>query len=289
MKDSRITRILKTFHRPMKKNQNSMRQGKASETITVAHTYEMRKKAYNLLYRTYLEKEYLPVGQLKMSYSINDACEKTFTVISKQSGNIVGALTVVFNDELPLPAYQLYQREIIASQKTPNSICEITSLAIDKNVDNGFELLKNMFHFAWLVSSEIMKCSGFIITINPKHQRFYEQKLLFKQIGLVKQYEKVGGAPAVLLHLDFSVISNAMNSKPTSEDSKIMKRTFYYKAKISYETNQQLLEKFKYYFSPMQPEEIEHFFKVEPEVWMSLSKNERIFINKKILQCQILA
>ena len=56
--------------------------------------------------------------------------------------------------------------------------------------------------FAYLVSRELHGATDMVITINPRHRRYYEHRMHFMEAGPVRSYGKVGGAPAVLLRCD---------------------------------------------------------------------------------------
>jgi hypothetical protein len=45
-----------------------------------------------------------------------------------------------------------------------------------------------------------------VITVNPRHVRFYRNVMLFELLGEEKSCEKVNGAPAVLLRMDLTTM-----------------------------------------------------------------------------------
>ncbi len=51
---------------------------------------------------------------------------------------------------------------------------------------------------------EELKADNLVIAVNPKHQRFYQKVLLFKQIGPERSYEYVKGNPAIAMCLELN-------------------------------------------------------------------------------------
>jgi hypothetical protein len=63
-----------------------------------------RRAAYRLVYELYLEKEYALPHPSKMWLSIFDALPETATLVVKRGDGVVGAVTVVFDSDIGLPA-----------------------------------------------------------------------------------------------------------------------------------------------------------------------------------------
>jgi hypothetical protein len=175
--------------------------------IRVANDLESRRKAYQLVYKLYLEKEYAKPHPSKMWLSIFDALPETTTLLVERtdSGVAVGALTVVFDSPLSLPADRLYQPELDALRASGRRIAEVVSLGIAEEAQAGSLVLVKLFNFAYFIARGIRSSTDFVITVNPRHVRFYERLMLFAEAGPERGYDKVGGAPAVLLRLDFDV------------------------------------------------------------------------------------
>jgi hypothetical protein len=64
--------------------------------------------------------------------------------------------------------------------------------------------MKHLFKVAYLTAARLVGGTDFLITVNPRHTRFYRRTLLMEPQGPERSYDKVAGAPAVLLGLDLT-------------------------------------------------------------------------------------
>jgi hypothetical protein len=137
-----------------------------------------------------------------MWLSIYDALPETTTfLVERIDGTAVGALTVVLDSPMGLPADELYRGELDALRASGRRPAEIVSLGVDEEAARGSQVLMKLFNFAYLVARKIRRATDFVITVNPRHVAFYRRKVLFAEAGPERSYEKVGGAPAVLLSI----------------------------------------------------------------------------------------
>ena len=177
-------------------------------TVRVANQLELRQKAYKLIYYLYLK-----LGLAKKTYSglwlsIFDALPETTTLVAEdEKGQIAGALTVVFDSPIGLPADELYKTEIDKIRHANRQICEIVSFSVNSEAISTTKILAGLFYCSWLFALRIKNYTDFIITVNPCYNKLYCRKLLFNKIGPEKNYAKVNGAPAVLLNLSLKLPS----------------------------------------------------------------------------------
>jgi N-acyl amino acid synthase FeeM len=174
-------------------------------TIGAAADMATRRAAYRLIYSLYLEKEYAAPHPSRMWLSIFDALPETTTLVVKQGDDVVAALTVIFDSEMKLPADRLYSAELDAMRRAGRRPAEIVSLGVSPSASKGSEILVKLFNFVYLLSRRIRGATDFINTVNPRHAGFYRRTLMFEKAGEVRNYDKVGGAPAVMLRLDLDV------------------------------------------------------------------------------------
>ncbi len=174
-------------------------------SIRVASSIEDRKKAWSLVYQKYAESGYAEPDNSGLWYGPHDVLPGAFTFLVERGSELLATLTVAPDSSLGLAADQLYRDEIDLIRAAGRKPCEIMSLACrEKNLRHGAEIMMHLFKLAYLVASRLMKATDFMITVNPRHVRFYERILLLKRIGAEKEFGKVGGAPAVLLNLDLT-------------------------------------------------------------------------------------
>ncbi len=116
--------------------------------------------------------------------------------------NAVSTVSVINDSELfGLPIDVVFREEVDALRHQGRKVAEIGALANlrKRRWSNVIVLLfKAIFYYTALT-----KINDLVIMVNPKHQSFYTQILLFEPLGEgeAKEYEKVG-APAIPLRLD---------------------------------------------------------------------------------------
>jgi hypothetical protein len=175
--------------------------------VGVANDLESRRKAYRVVYELYLEKEYAEPNASRMWVSSFDALAGTTTLLAEdaEDGTPVGALTAVSDSPAGLPADSLYRPELDALRASGRRLCEIISLGVDSRAARGTEVLVKLFNHVYLLARRIRGATDFVITVNPRHAGFYQKTLLFTAAGPGREYDKVGGAPALLMRLDLAV------------------------------------------------------------------------------------
>jgi hypothetical protein len=173
--------------------------------IRVASSIEDRRRAWELVYRVYAEKGYAEKDAQGLWYGIHDALPETTTFVVEREGDVVAALTVVFDSPLGLPADNLYGRELDTLRRQGRRLCEIVSLvSVERRMSLGANVLRHLFKLAYITARYLEKATDFVITVNPHHVQYYEKSLLFEELAGERTYEKVCGAPAVLLRLDLA-------------------------------------------------------------------------------------
>jgi len=171
--------------------------------IRVASAEEDRRAAWRLVYRAYEEEGYITEPGDGMWYGLHDLLPDTTTFLVDDEGAPVASLTLVFDGAEGLPADELYRDELDALRGAGGRLCEIVSLVnIDRSRSARAEIVRHLFKFAYITARYGECATDFVITVNPHHVPYYEKVLLFDVRGGEKVYDKVGGAPAVLLHLD---------------------------------------------------------------------------------------
>jgi len=203
---------------------------KGQYRLRVAADLESRKKAYALVYRLYLEKGYARPDPSRMWLSAFDAIPETTTfLVERVSDNeAAGALTVVFDSSVGLPADNVYAAELNLLRNSGRRLAEITSLGVAENGTKGPEILARLLNHAYLLARKVRGATDFVVTVNPRHVPFYERLLLFAKAGPEREYGKVGGAPAVLLYLSLSVVEQEIRLAHSSGKAQPVKsRTLY--------------------------------------------------------------
>ena len=97
--------------------------------VHVANRPALRQKAYEMLYYLYSKMGITQKKDSDMWLSIYDALPETTTFVAENDhGCIAGALTVVLDSPIGLPADELYKEEIDELRNSGEKICEFVSL-----------------------------------------------------------------------------------------------------------------------------------------------------------------
>ncbi len=145
---------------------------------------------------------YMCPQALEYRYSVHDALPGTVTFLVEHAGETVGTVTVFPDSPLGLVADEIYLSELDALRALGRHVVEVGRLAIRDDFKNQRTILINLFDALELHSRCVRGATDLAITVNPAHVNFYQRMLLFQNIGEIREYESVCGAPAVLLRLD---------------------------------------------------------------------------------------
>jgi hypothetical protein len=241
-------------------------------TVRTANRYELREKAYKLLHKIYLKMGIVNNNSNKLWLSIYDALPETTTLISEDSkGKIGGALTLVFDSHIGLPADELYKEEIDEIRKTGGQICEFISLGTRNGGKASLKIIAGLFYCAFLHAWQRKKTAILVITVHSRLEKFYCRKLSFEKIGPERNYAKVNGEPTVLLCLSLDKINKLRHKARIFPFSML---------DCSDEKEIQIAEKIKNMVQPMSDEEFLTLFIEKTDTWEKASNQQKEFIKK---------
>jgi hypothetical protein len=247
---------------------------KRHSKIRIANQLELRRKAYELLHQIYSQMGIAPDVPDGMWLSIHDALPETTTFLAENDqGEIDGALTVVFDSPIGLPADALYKGEIDRIRSAGRKICEIISLGISDTAEGSVKTLAGLFYCAYLLGWRSKKSTDFVITVHADYENFYCRHLLFKKIGAVRNYAKVKGAPTVLLHLPL------MLPDMLKEEEKL----HVFPLRLidhSEKKTQEVIEKIEAMLLPISEEELRYFFIEKTDTWEKATPQQKDYIRK---------
>lgn len=241
--------------------------------IVPATDLETRREAHELVYRLYRSKGYTETLESGIWLSVYNILPDTVTLVVVRNDEVVGTLTVVFDGALGLPADELYGQELRPLRGPGRSPSEIISLGVSEEVSRraSQQILVKLFNHVYLTAWYVRKSTDFVITVNPNHADYYRKTLLFECAGEEKTYEKVGGAPARLLHLALEIPTQAVGD-PAADH--LRKRTLY-RYFHTRDEERQILPELRAGLAPMSEEEFEYFAMDRTEIWERASDHER--------------
>lgn len=163
-----------------------------------------RSAAYGLVYRNYRRKGLVVPNRYQMRVTPFHLLPTTNTLCAVQHGRVACTLTVVGDGELGLPMESVYGEEVDNARRQGLCVGEVSCLASQEMSTREFlpifiEITR------WLMQhARAYGMDQLLITIHPKHGRFYERFMGFRQIGPERAHPSVGGAPAAAYSLDFA-------------------------------------------------------------------------------------
>lgn len=240
--------------------------------IRIANQPELRKKAYQLLHRLYSKMGIAPQESNGMWLSIYDALPETTTfVVEDDQGEMAGALTLVLDSPIGLPADALYKEDIDRLRNSGRKVSEIISLGISDSTKGSVKLLASLFYCAYLLSWRSKNYTDFVITVHARYEKFYCRSILFKKIGEVREYAKVDGAPTVLLNLPLKL--------PEMLKEKL--RIFpLYMLNYSYQKEIEVTKKIEAMRTSISEEEFYYFFIEKTNTWEKATPQQKEYIKK---------
>jgi hypothetical protein len=240
--------------------------------VYIANQPELRQKAFELLYKLYSKMGIASNEPNGMWLSIYDALPETSTFVAEDDqGEIAGALTLVFDSPIGLPADALYKEEIDRLRCSGRKICEIISLGINDTAKGSVKLLAGLFYCAYLLSWCSKNSTDFVITVHARYEKFYCRNILFKKIGALRNYAKVNGAPTVLLNLPLML----------PEMLKKKRRIFPLSMlKYSEQMELEVIQKIEAMLIPMSEEEFYYFFIEKTDIWEDATPQQKDYIKK---------
>jgi hypothetical protein len=186
--------------------------------IRLTDTAEGRSSASLLINKMYAWRGYAGTHQI-----VDDPNRITLTATDK--GEVVGTLTIGFDADVGLAADQVFKEELDEMRDHGARLCEFTKLAFDPSVKSKASLA-NLFHLAVIYARDIHHRTDIVIEVNPRHRRFYEQMLGFRQQGQLKTNPRVN-APAYLLRVGLDFVTEQIRQYGGTFTERATGRSFY--------------------------------------------------------------
>ncbi len=195
-----------------------MMTGKNSIGIRLTDTAEGRNSASLLISKMYAWRGY--AGEHKLEDDPN-----RLTLTACDQGEVVGTLTIGLDSHVGLLADAAFKEEIDRFREAGARICEVSKFAFDTAVRSKLGLA-SMFHLALIYARDFYKCTHVFIEVNPRHRRFYEQMLGFRQQGEMKINARVN-APAYLLAVDLEYVTEQIRMHGGTGPGNTAERSFF--------------------------------------------------------------
>lgn len=161
--------------------------------IRLADVHGRRSAASMLINKMYSWRGYDATAAL-------DPHPNRITLTASHGDQVIGTISLGFDSPIGLLVDELYKAEIDPLREQGHKLCEFTKLAVDSHVRSK-RVLAALYHISYIYARNIQEHTDLFIEVNPRHVKFYQRMLGFKQHGEEKLNRRVN-APAVLLWLE---------------------------------------------------------------------------------------
>lgn len=187
-------------------------------SIRLADTESGRNSASMLISKMYSWRGY--AGSHQVTQSPN-----RITLTAFMKGALIGTVTLSIDSPVGLLADEIFKDEIDGHRSEERKLCELTKLAFDVKVQSAFAFAA-LFHICFIYARRFHQCTDAFIEVNPRHRRYYERMLGFRQKGDLRTNTRVD-APAYLLWLDLDYMEDQIKKYGGTSDCSEATRSLY--------------------------------------------------------------
>lgn len=196
--------------------------------IKIANTLEEREAVFKLGYSVYLEKGFIRKNPFEWHILNYDFDEDTVILLVQDlKKNIVGSLTLIFDNSSRLPAEKNYNDELKILRSNGTKMAELSRLVINPEYRNSNEILILLFNYAAIYIHKVKKYNCLSIQVNPRHKNYYKSLFNFEELGSIKPCPQVQNAPAVLLYITEQKYLYEINHRSGNNNSTKKDRSLY--------------------------------------------------------------
>lgn len=171
--------------------------------VRPAQSREEFEQAFRLVYQSYLDRGYIEESPQQIRLSVFNAFPTSVTLVSVVRGTVVATVSLIADTPVGLPMDDVYHDEVQQLRNAGRRLIEAIMLAdrrreLHRALTMLLQLMKRVYDYATLVAHANDLC----ITINPRHETYYGNFLLFEPLGGLKAYPSVRNNPAVAKRMD---------------------------------------------------------------------------------------
>ena len=186
---------------------DSLADGLDFGLATDRHTLE---QAFRLQHDQYVAHGYMDAHPSGWRLSLHNALSATRVFVARSGGCVVGTVTLIADSPLGLPMEEIYTDELRRLRDARGNLAEVSALAMDREYQpSGVPILLRLIRMLVIYAAQTE--TDLCIAVNPHHAAFYRKAFHFQDIGGLRQYGKVNGAPAVALRLDLALARSLMS------------------------------------------------------------------------------
>ncbi|MHC4399660.1 MAG: N-acyl amino acid synthase FeeM domain-containing protein [Planctomycetota bacterium] len=178
-----------------------------SVAIGIAYQPKEVKSALSVMYQAYLRCGLIEPNPFEMRVTPYHLLPSTEVLVGILRGETTCTVTLVRDGELGLPMESIFPDEVAWRREQGVPIAEASCLADRRrNLLRSFPLVSRLMSFI-IQCAEYRGADELLIAVHPRHGKFYQRYLGFRQIAKERSYEAVQGNPAIAMSLDIPRLS----------------------------------------------------------------------------------
>jgi len=184
------------------------------------------RDACRRVYWSFRQRRYIEENLSEMRLSVFNAFPTTVTFVAILRGTVIASATLVEDTPVGLPMDEIYHEELRALRDGGRRLTEVTMLAdrrhhVQRAVPMLLLLMKRLFDYSSLVA----RASDMCVAINPRHEDFYAQYLLFERLGPPRPYPSLLSNPALGMRLDVKRLEEESTGREDLQEQFFENRT----------------------------------------------------------------
>ena len=233
-------------------------------------------QAFRLQHDQYVAQGYMDPHASGWRLSTHYALPSTRVFVARSGRRVVATMTLIGDSPLGLPMDDIYADDLRGLRAQRRNLAEVSGLALDPNYSSsGVAILLRLIRIMALYAVQVAHLTDLCIAVNPHHAVFYRKAFDFQDIGGLKQYGKVNGAPAVALRLDLGPVRTIMSELHDGRAVRSEIYSFLFRPENVEPVMARLVDDLAQ--APPQGESLVYFFS-RHEAWAKTSLNERAYL-----------
>jgi hypothetical protein len=178
--------------------------------VRLAQARDEYERAFRLVYDTYRAVGYAAENPFGIRYSPFFGLPESRTAIAASANHqVVGTVSLVADSAGGVPMETAFADEVNALRRAGRRVAEAVSIV----VSNQCRVRTPAVYFA--LTRFIVQYARFrgiddlVIAVNPRHERFYCNRLGFQLFGSRRSYQAVGDHPAIACRLPMESLNKA--------------------------------------------------------------------------------
>lgn len=172
----------------------------------IAESREERTAAFRLIYEKYLRSGLIDPNRYRLRVTPFHLLRTTNVFIAVSADEILCTVTLIGDGELGFPMERVYPDQVADARRRGMFLGEVSCLACRNMRPRQFLPIFVQLTRLMAQHARAYGMDQFLIATHPRHARFYQRLMGFRQIGGKREYPSVRNAPAVAFGLDFSEI-----------------------------------------------------------------------------------